>query len=92
VQEAVRGDRVDADHRQLQRVAVGVDRDTVAFVEDRPLAPGGLLERRDDEHSLAYTRCVDPVANGDDATDSFGAERRGQFRARPIDALDQHQI
>ena len=55
MQEAVRRDRVDAEHRQLQRVAVSVDQDGIAFVEDRLLAPGGLLERRNDEHPLAYT-------------------------------------
>jgi hypothetical protein len=51
-----------------------------------------LLERWDDQHPLADTRCVDPVADGDDATDSFGAERRGQLRAHPVDAPDQRQI
>ncbi len=83
---------VDAEHRQLQRVAVSVDRDSVAFVEDRLLAPGGLLERRDDQHPLAYTRCVHSVADGDDATDSFRASRCRQLRTHPIDAPDQRQI
>jgi len=89
---AVRRDRVDAEHRQLQRVAVSVDQDGIAFVEDRLLAPGGLRERRNDQHPLAYTSCVDTVADGDDATDSFCPDRRRQLRSHTIDALDQRQI
>ena len=92
VQEAVRRDRVDAEHRQLERVAVEVDGHGVAFVEDRLLAPGGLLERRDDQHPRPDTRSVHAVADGDDATDSFRAQRRGQVRAHPVDAPDQVQI
>ena len=92
MQEAVRRDRVDAEHRQLERVAVAVDGHGVSLVEDRVLAPGGLLERRDDEHPRPDTRSVDAVADGDDATDSFRAERRGQRRAYSVDTPDQEQI
>jgi hypothetical protein len=92
VQEAVRSDRVDAEHRQLERVAVGVHGDGVAFVEDGLLAPGGLLERGDDEHPRPETRSVYSVANADHTTDSLCAQRRGQVRAHPIDAPDQVQI
>src|SRR5207237_9175931 len=74
MQEAVRRDRVDAEHRQLQRVAVGIDRNAIAFVEDRLLAPGGLRERRHDQDTLTYASCVHAVANGDHATDTFRAE------------------
>jgi len=92
VAEAVRRDRVDAEHRQLERIAVGADGHGVAFVEDHLLAPGGLLERRNDQHPRPDTRWIHAVADGDDATDSFRAQRRGQVRAHPVDAPDQVQI
>ena len=92
VQEAVRRDRVDSEHRQLERVAVEVDRHGVTFVEDRLLAPGGLLEGRDDQHPRPDPRPVHAVADGDHATDTFRAQRSGQLRAHPIDAPDQVQI
>jgi hypothetical protein len=88
----VRRDRVDAEHRQLQRVAVGINGHGVAFVENRPLAPGGLLERRDDQDSRPDPRPVHAFADGDHATGSFRAQRRRQHRADAIDAPDQVQI
>ena len=76
MQKRVGRDRIDAEHRQLQRVAVSVDGDGIALVEDRPLAPGGLLERRNDQHALADTGRVHPLADRDDATDPLCAESR----------------
>jgi hypothetical protein len=74
------------------RVAVGIYGHGVTFVQDRPLAPGGLLERRDDQHPRPDTRSVHAVAHGDDATDALRAEPRGELRAHPIDTPDQVQI
>ena len=76
----MRRDRVDAEHRQLERVAVEVDGHGVSFVEDRLFAPGRLLERRDDQHPRPDTRSVHAVTDGDHTTDSFGAQSRGQLR------------
>ena len=76
MEKRVGRDRIDAEHRQLQRVAVSVDGDGVALVEDRALAPGGLLERRNDQHPLADTGRVHPLADSDDATDPLRAQRR----------------
>jgi hypothetical protein len=92
VQEAVRRDRVDAEHRQLERIAVGVYGHGVAFVENHLLAPGGLLERRDDQHPRPDARFVHAVADGDHTADSRRAQSRGQPRAHPVDAPDQVQI
>jgi hypothetical protein len=85
-------DRIDAEHRQLQRVAVSADGDGVALVEDRALAPGVLLERRHDQHPLTDARRVHAGADSDDATDALRPQRRGQLRAHPVEAPDQHQI
>ena len=76
MQKRVGRDRIDAEHRQLQRVAVSVDGDGVALVEDRALAPGGLLERRNDQHPLADASRVHALADSDDATDPLRAQRR----------------
>jgi hypothetical protein len=73
VQQGVRRHRVNAEHRQLERVAVELDGHGVTLVEDRLLAPSGLLERRDDQHPRPDTRSVDAFADGDDTTDSLSA-------------------
>ena len=81
-----------AGFRDVNLVSVGVDCDSRCVRRGSSAGARWLARVSGRSAPALLDESVDPVANGNDATDSFGAERRGQLRAHPIDALDQHQI